>query len=132
MTRTAATEVLLRVGTLALRACLDDSPSAKALCALLPLELSMRRWGDEYYGECGVDIPLSDDARQEMAVGDLAIWPAGRALCIFFGPTPASPGTAPRAVSPVNPIGALLDSPLELKGLGESILLKIERVPQPA
>jgi hypothetical protein len=40
-----------------------------------------------------------------MAVGELAYWPVGAALCIFFGPTPASTGSAPRAYSNVNPFG---------------------------
>lgn len=127
--RREAADVLLRVGDLAIRARLNDSPSAKALVARLPIELSMSRWGDEYYGECGIDVDLSADSRQDMAVGDLAIWPAGRAFCIFFGPTPASTGNAPRAVSPVNPVGTLIDSSIELKRLGASIRLKIDLIP---
>lgn len=118
---------LLRIGALTIRAWLDDSPSAIALVARLPMEIAMSRWGDEYYGNCGIELPLSPDARQEMSVGELAIWPDGRAFCIFFGPTPASTGIVPRAVSPVNPIGALIDSAEGLKGLGDRILLRIER-----
>ena len=42
-----------------------------------------------------------------MEVGEVAYWPPGQALCIFFGPTPASVGDEPRAASPVNPLGSI-------------------------
>jgi hypothetical protein len=61
-----------------------------------------------------------------MEVGELAVWPTGNALCIFFGPTPASRGKEPRAVSPVNLVGRLIDSPESLKKLGSSIHVRIE------
>jgi hypothetical protein len=40
-----------------------------------------------------------------MAVGELAYWPVGSAFCIFFGSTPVSRGSEPRAYSPVNVLG---------------------------
>jgi hypothetical protein len=69
---------------------------------------------------------VSQDARDVMEVGELAVWPTGNALCIFFGPTPASKGDEPRAVSPVNPVGKLLDNPDFLRKLGSSIQVRIE------
>jgi len=96
------------------------------LISLLPLEFNMSRWGDEYYGDCGIKVDISHDARDVMEKGELAVWPAGNALCIFFGPTPASKGDEPRAVSPVNPIGKLLTDCEPLKRLGSSIEVRIE------
>jgi len=43
-----------------------------------------------------------------MHVGELAYWPQGSAFCIFFGRTPVSINSEPRAISNVNVIGALL------------------------
>ncbi len=120
------TPIKIKIGTLELSAELNESPTAKKLISLLPLEFSMSRWGDEYYGDCGIKTVLSQDARDVMEVGELAVWPTGNALCIFFGTTPASKGDEPRAVSPVNPVGKLLDSPEELKKLGGSIHVRIE------
>ena len=120
------TTVNMKIGTLELSAELNDSSTAKKLVSLLPLEFSMSRWGDEYYGDCGVRAVLSEDAKDVMEIGELAVWPTGNALCIFFGPTPASRGNEPRAVSPVNPVGRLLDNPENLKDLGSSIHVKIE------
>ena len=90
-----------------LTAQLNDSPSAQALVQNLPMELQMTRWGDEYYGACDVSVPEGPDARELMEIGELAIWPPGSALCIFFGPTPASIEDEPRATSKVNPIGRI-------------------------
>jgi hypothetical protein len=120
------TPIKIKIGTLELSAELNESPTAKKLISLLPLEFSMSRWGDEYYGDCGIRTVLSQDARDVMEVGELAVWPTGNALCIFFGPTPASKGDEPRAVSPVNPVGKLLSSPDALKTLGSSIQVRIE------
>jgi hypothetical protein len=120
------TSVKIEIGTLELSAELNDSMTATKLLSLLPLKFSMSRWGDEYYGDCGIKTALSQDSRDIMEIGELAVWPAGNALCIFFGPTPASRGNEPRAVSPVNPVGRLLDSPEALKKLGSSIHVRIE------
>ena len=121
-----ATPIKIKIGTLELSAELNESPTAKKLMSLLPLVFSMSRWGDEYYGDCGIKTVLSQDARDVMEVGELAVWPTGNALCIFFGITPASRENEPRAVSPVNPVGKLLDSSDSLKRLGSSIQVRIE------
>jgi hypothetical protein len=121
-----STPVIIKIGEIKLSAELNDSPSAEKIKLLLPLEFSMSRWGDEYYGNCGIDAELSQDARDVMEVGELAVWPTGKALCIFFGPTPASKGNEPRAVSPVNPVGKLIGNPEVLEKLGSSIHVRIE------
>jgi hypothetical protein len=120
------TLIAIKIGTLEISAELNDSVTATKLLSLLPLEFSMSRWGDEYYGDCGIKANLSQDSRDIMEAGELAVWPTGNALCIFFGPTPASRGNEPRAVSPVNPVGRLLDSPDALKKLDSSIHVRIE------
>jgi hypothetical protein len=121
------TPIIIKIGDLELKAELNESASSEKVKALLPLEFSMSRWGDEYYGDCGIKSDLSQDAKDVMEIGELAVWPAGKALCIFFGPTPASEGNEPRAVSPVNPVGKLVDNPAMLKDLGSSINVKIEK-----
>ena len=118
--------IKIKIGDLTLSAKLNDSPSAQKLNTLLPVEFSMSRWGDEFYGDCGIDIKLSQDARDVMEIGELAVWPSGKALCIFFGPTPVSIKDEPRAISPVNPVGRLTDSTEGLKKLGSSVKVRIE------
>ena len=120
------TPIRIKIGTLEISAEMNESPTAKKLIPMLPIEFNMSRWGDEYYGDCGIKTELSPDARDIMEVGELAVWPTGNALCIFFGPTPASREDEPRAVSPVNPVGKLIDNPEALKKLGDTIRVRIE------
>ena len=100
---------------------LNDSPAATQLLEALPLKLRMSRWGEEYYGDCGLAIELDDGAREIVEVGEIAYWPPGSALCFFFGPTPASTDERPRAASAVAPLGRFAGSVEALKSLGGSI-----------
>jgi len=105
---------------------LNESDTARTFFDKLPMAISMNRWGDEYYGDCGLNVQLEQGAREEMEVGELAIWPQGNALCIFFGPTPASRHDEPRAISPVNPIGRIEGDRAFLKGLPGHVEVKVE------
>lgn len=101
----AVVRILLEGGELLAR--LDDSPTALAIEEALPLEGVANRWGDEVYFTIPVSVEEAPDARQDMSVGELGYWPAGAAFCIFFGLTPASIGSLPRACSNVNPFGRI-------------------------
>lgn len=100
---------------------LDDSEASAQLAASLPLELSMSRWGDEYYGSLPVKLPAGGRKRDVFEVGEVALWPPGNALCIFFGPTPASQGGEPRMASPGVPLGRIDSGASGLKALGASL-----------
>jgi hypothetical protein len=119
-------KIKISISDRTLTATLNESESATKFYNLLPLTISMQRWGDEYYGDCGMSVPQAADARADMEVGELAIWPAGSALCIFFGPTPASTSDMPRAISPVNPIGRVDGSTELLKALGGTVSAGVE------
>jgi hypothetical protein len=101
-----------------------ESPTGRAIYEALPLREQVNRWGDEFYFGIPVHVELEAEARAEVQEGDLAYWPTMPAFCIFFGPTPASTGSAPVAASPVNVFGKL--STLDKKALrrigsGESV-----------
>ena len=104
---------------------LNDCPAAKKLLEQLPLKLRMSRWGDEYYGDCGLAIAIDDSARDILEVGEIAYWPPGSALCLFFGPTPASTDERPRAASEVVPLGRITGGAEALKALGPSVAAEI-------
>ena len=118
--------IRLRVGDLEYEAQLNESETAQAIYDALPIEGLGNRWGEEYYFRIDVQQTEADDARSEMAVGELAYWPPGTAFCIFFGPTPASFGSEPRAASPVNPIGHINEDCSELSKLDGSEPIVIE------
>lgn len=100
-----ALEIRILVGDRELPARVDGSPTALAIASAVPLEGTANRWGEEVYFTIPLQLEEAPNARQDMAVGELGYWPMGTAFCIFFGPTPASTGSAPRAYSNVNPFG---------------------------
>jgi hypothetical protein len=97
--------ITIRAGDVSMSAELNDKPTALQVWEALPIEGHGSRWGDEIYFEIPVVAGQEVDARQDVEVGELCYWPAGCAFCIFFGPTPVSSGSQPRAYSPVNILG---------------------------
>lgn len=94
----------------------------------LPLNTPAKRWGDEIYFTVPVDKPKMPDARDTLKVGEVAYWPEGKALAIFFGPTPASgEDGAPKAVVPVNPIGEVIGDPSVFETVEHGETLRVER-----
>jgi hypothetical protein len=101
------TKILFPVDGIIVLTKLDESPTARAVRATLPLESRVNDWGQEFYFDIPVEMPLAADSRSDVAVGDAAFWPQGKAMCLFFGSTPASVDNKPRAYSPVNIFGRL-------------------------
>jgi hypothetical protein len=116
-----AQRIVMETKGLTLEAELSDAPAARAVADALPLSARMSRWGDEYYGSVDLDIPDDGSGRDLMTVGELAWWPPGKALCVFFGRTPASTDERPRAASAVLPVGRVTAGLDGLTGLGASI-----------
>ena len=78
------TVIVIRVDDLRLQGVLDDSPTATALAAALPMSGPAQLWGEEiYFPVPGVVADLDDTAAAVVQVGDLGYWPPGRAFCIF-------------------------------------------------
>jgi len=77
----------------------------------LPIKGIVNRWGDEIYFFVDFKAPLEHGARSSMRVGEIAYWPDGPALAIFFGPTPASNEEEPVAASDCNVLGRTDVSP---------------------
>ncbi len=71
---------------------LGEGPTAEALWEALPIESRASLWGEEIYFPISLSSEGEPDAREEVEVGTVAYWPPGDALCLFFGPTPASTG----------------------------------------
>jgi len=92
-------------GDVQVKAHLNDSPTARAIAEALPIEGKAHRWGGEIYFPIHVRAELDENSRDVLEGGEIGYWPTGSALCIFFGPTPASEGTEIRAASAVNVVG---------------------------
>jgi len=109
-------------------AVLNDSATSKALWEQLPVESLVSTWGDEIYFEIPIDMPQEPGAQEIVSVGDIGYWPIGRAFCIFFGLTPASTDERPRAYSPVNLLGKVLDDWDGLKSIQNQQSARVERL----
>jgi hypothetical protein len=94
----------------------EENPETRtAIAEALPVAGDATRWEDELYFSIPVDLPL-ETGTEVVPVGAVAYWPQGNALCLFWGPTPASDDERPRAASPVAVV-ATLDEPGNLDSL---------------
>jgi hypothetical protein len=94
-------------GDVTVTATLNDSPTADAIWAALPIEERGATWGDEIYFGIPVFVVQARDAQAIVELGDLGYWEPGHAFCLFFGPTPMSRGNEIRPASPVNVVGKI-------------------------
>jgi len=108
---------------------LFDTACAQAIAGKLPLEARLSEWGDEFYFEVPVAMTLDGSATRTVKVGDIGYWPPGRALAIFFGPTPLSTNGEPVPASEVNIVGKVRgDATLLRKAKGTS-MIRLEKAP---
>lgn len=90
------------------------NPTAKKISESLPVESEAKTWGDEIYFDTGITAP-GEEGTTDVNIGDIAYWPDGKCLCIFFGPTPASSGDKPVPASDVVIVGKTNLDPVELR-----------------
>ena len=119
--------VRITAGGVSRTAILSANRTARAVWNELPIEGRANRWGDEIYFSIPVDM-AEDDSQEEVAVGDIAYWPPGSALCIFWGPTPASHAEEPRAASPVNVFGHIAEGATEFSSVKSGERVRVERI----
>ena len=120
--------IIITIEEMILKAELNVSETARAVWDNLPLEGIANVWGDEIYFSIPLTLDKASDARERVDVGDLGYWPAGPAFCIFFGPTPVSTDEQPRAYSPVNVFGHLVDDPNQLKRVPDGAAVRVDRL----
>lgn len=123
--------IKIKIGGTVLSAELFDTACAKQVAESLPLSAYVEEWGDEFYFPIPVTAGLDQAATSQVKVGDIGYWPPGKALAIFFGPTPMSRGADPVAASPVNIVGRILGDATRLKKEKGSGKITISREESP-
>ena len=118
--------VRFKAGTVEASAVLNDSSTADKVWDALPIAAEASTWGDEIYFRVPIEAE-EDDAQEVVSLGDVAFWPPGQALCLFFGPTPASRGDEIRPASPVNVVGRIEGDASVLKQVKSGATVTVEK-----
>lgn len=119
--------IRIRIGKVVLKGEFSDTPAGKAMAEALPIECRWSRWGDEYYGDTQPGFGSYPGPTTDlMEVGDLGYHAPNGWFCLFFGPTPASRGSEPRAAVPVLKVGRVQGNWAAVKTLGESVQALVE------
>ncbi len=92
-----------------LKGVLNSSATAQKIYDSLPITGRGNTWGGEIYFSSQVTSPPEKDARDVLEAGEITYWPPLQAICLFYGPTPASRGSEIRAAGPVNIVGRIMD-----------------------
>ncbi|HPD57935.1 MAG TPA: cyclophilin-like fold protein [Smithellaceae bacterium] len=121
-----STAVKIVVGKTILSGKLFDTLCAQAIIKSLPIKARPNRWGDEFYFEIPVDMPSDNTATKKVKIGDIGYWPPGKALAIFFGPTPMSTCSDPVPAGEVNIVGEILDDASVLRHEKDADNIRIE------
>ena len=90
---------------------IDDrfSPStADSFLKSLPFDVDINVWGEEIYSSSSPVNISEENAKSPVAVNDVAYWPTGKAICLFYGPTPIGKKGEITPASPVNVIGKII------------------------
>ncbi|QJA05995.1 hypothetical protein FVE67_03925 [Thermosulfurimonas marina] len=119
--------IWIEIGGLKLKAELAETECARRIYEALPLEAEVQEWGDEFYFRVPVECEPDETYTLKVRAGDLGYWPPGRALALFFGPTPASTGPDPVPASEVNLVGRLLDDPSRLREVKGTSRIRLEK-----
>lgn len=107
---------------------LEDTPTAHALVAALPIKARAQTWGEEVYFEIPVKAKLEPSAKQVVPAGTVCFWVEGGSLALPFGRTPISEGEEPKLVTRCNVLGKIDGDPRQLAsvGSGDSITVTLE------
>ena len=84
--------------------------TCKSILDSLPFSVNAHVWGEEIYTD---ESPISQSEENAKALVDLnevAYWPSGKAICLFFGPTPIGKKGEIKPYSPVNIIGKIINA----------------------
>ena len=121
-------KIVIKAGSVAAEAELFENATAEAICKALPFNSTVNTWGEEIY----FSIPVTakpENGREIVNAGEVAYWPPGKALCIFFGPTPISKGDEIRAASEVNVFGKITGDAKVFSAINDGEKITVARLP---
>ncbi|MEJ2259710.1 MAG: cyclophilin-like family protein, partial [Nitrosopumilaceae archaeon] len=72
---------------------------------------------EEIYSSPSPVIVSEENAKSPVGLNDVAYWPSGKAICLFYGPTPIGVKGEITPASPVNIIGKILSPDKSVLGI---------------
>ena len=115
-------EILIQISDISISLELDDNDSpntVREFLEKLPFTVGVNLWGDEIYTDESPISQKEENAKDLLELNDVAYWPTGKAICLFYGSTPIGKKGEIKPYSPVNVIGKIINP-------DKSILSKIE------
>lgn len=89
--------------------CSWSPETVKKIVMNLPIKTYMNQWGEELHSDdTKIDVKY-ENPKKEVEIFDVAFWPEGKAICLFFGLTPISKTDKILPYSPVNIIGRVIN-----------------------
>ena len=109
-------------------AVLEDTPTARAVVAALPISARANTWGEEVYFEIPVTAKLEREAQQVVPPGTVCFWVEGGSLALPWGRTPISEGEEPRLMTRCNILDKIDGDARQLASVrsGDSITISME------
>jgi len=111
---------------------LDDTNSPKTCASFiksLPFSVNAHIWGEEIYTDESPITQPEENAKDLVELNDVAYWPNGRAICLFFGPTPIGKKGEIKPYSPVNIIGKITNPDKTiLSKINEGMKITFDRI----
>jgi len=104
VSRPTSPKIIFRTEHASFDGLFNDTEIAREIRKTLPISSTVKRWGDEIYFDVSVKM-ANTRPTLDVEIGDVAYWPEGPCLCVFFGKTPASTSRKPRPASPVTIVG---------------------------
>ena len=92
---------------------LNDTFSPKTCNSILdslPFTVNAHVWGEEIYTDESPISQAEENAKALVDLNDVAYWPSGKAICLFFGHTPIGKKGEIKPYSPVNIIGKIINA----------------------
>lgn len=116
-----------KAGTVIVELTGKNPRTVEAIVRALPFESTANLWGKEVYFTTPVSVEL-ENPQETVNIGDVAYWPPGNALCLFFGPTPISKPGEIRPASPVNVVGRVVSGLEILEKVKDGEKIRVEKL----
>ena len=120
-------KIKIFVESIVITGILNKTSTADLFWANLPMEHTISTWGDEIYFSTSI-VAGEENPVATVELGDIAYWPPGQAICIFYGPTPMSVGNEIRPASPVNLVGKIDGDATRFKAINSGALIRVEKL----